>query len=64
VTDGEWAHVSAVLDTSGHWLLYAAGTLVGEREPTAIIAFPQCVVLSLPALRTHTRFCVMATLAS
>jgi len=40
VTNGEWVHVAAVLNTSGRWLLYANGELVGERKPTAVVTFP------------------------
>ena len=40
VTNGEWAHVAAVLDTSGHWLLYADGKLVGERRTCPVVTFP------------------------
>jgi len=40
VANGQWAHVAAVLDTCGHWLLHADGKLVGERQPRPVVTFP------------------------
>ena len=30
-------HVAVVFDRNGHWLLYANGTLVGEKKPDVLM---------------------------
>ena len=32
-----WTHVAVVFDRNGHWLLYANGTLVGEKKPDVLM---------------------------
>jgi len=36
-TGNTWAHVVAVLDGGGHWLLYADGKLIGEKKPHTML---------------------------